>query len=123
MSKDKCQASVQRNVLGVTASHSNSDITCLLRGRQENTERGFRLVIVIFSVRNLTITSLISPIGLISLLMNSDFSHHKNPQKCYSGMKSSCSRLILRLEVQKITLIYKAPVDFSMKSLAVQNRK
>lgn len=58
---------IQRNVLGVTASDANLDIAHLLRGLQRNTGRGFGVEIVIFSIFNLTVTSLISPLGLVFL--------------------------------------------------------
>lgn len=77
--------------------------------------RGLGVEIVIFSIFNLTVTSLISPLGLFFLLTNSDFSFQRNQQTSHTGMKSNHSRLILCLELERINLIYKAFLDFSMK--------
>ena len=57
-----------KECLGVTASDANLDIAHLLRGLQRNTGRGLGVEIVILSICNLTVTSLISPVGLISPL-------------------------------------------------------
>lgn len=54
--------------------------------------------------------------NLSCLLFNySDFSHQRNPQISHSGMKSNHSRSNLHLGLEKITLVYKASLDFSMK--------
>lgn len=81
------------------------------------------MVIIIFSICNLTVTPLISPISLDFFLTNTDFSHHRNPQIPLSRIKSNHSRLILHLDLEKRILIYEASLDFTMKELMVQNRK